>query len=103
MVDAIKKLKVKEKKLMVLVDGNKKIHGLDHEQTAIIKGDRKIFAIACASVIAKVFRDKMMARLAKRYPGYGLEIHKGYATKMHRSKIRELGPTILHRKSFNLK
>jgi ribonuclease HII len=84
----------------VLVDGNKKIPGLKLSQEAIIKGDQKIFIIACASVIAKVFRDRMMKRYAKRYPGYGFDIHKGYGTPGHLAKLTELGPCELHRKSF---
>lgn len=88
---------------MILVDGPHKINGLSHEQMPIIKGDRKVFAIACASIIAKVYRDRMMARYAKRYPGYGFEIHKGYGTKLHREKIKEHGPTPLHRRSFRWK
>jgi ribonuclease HII len=72
------------------------------EQRAIIKGDRKIFAIACASVIAKVHRDKMMERYAKRYPQYGFEQHKGYSTKLHQNALNILGPCPIHRRSFRL-
>lgn len=84
----------------VLVDGDKRISGLPHLQKAVIKGDRKVFAIACASVIAKVFRDRMMARYAKKFPGYAFEIHKGYGTPAHLARLAELGPCELHRKSF---
>lgn len=87
---------------IVLVDGRGKIPGLAIEQLPIIKGDRKIFAIACASIIAKVFRDKMMARYAKKYPGYGFEKHKGYGTKYHQAQLAYLGPCEIHRKSFEL-
>ena len=86
--------------VMVLVDGNKTVDGISYEQMAIVKGDRKIFAIACASIIAKVHRDKHMIRQSKRYPGYGLEQHKGYPTKMHYERLKVLGPTKLHRRSF---
>ena len=85
---------------IVLVDGKTKIKGLDMEQMAIVKGDRKVFAIACASIIAKVHRDKMMARYAKKYPGYGFEKHKGYGTKLHQAQLTKLGPSAIHRKSF---
>jgi ribonuclease HII len=88
---------------IVLVDGNKKIDNLPHDQRAIVKGDRKIFAIACASVLAKVYRDRLMARLAKQYPGYGFEIHKGYGTVLHQRKIKELGLSPAHRRSFRVK
>lgn len=70
------------------------------EQRPIVNGDRKIFAIACASIIAKVHRDKMMARYAKKYPNYGFEKHKGYGTKYHQTKLIALGPCEIHRKSF---
>ncbi len=89
-------------KSIVLIDGNKKIPGLRGEQTAIIKGDRKVFAIACASIIAKVYRDKMMTRYAKKYPEYGFDRHKGYGTKYHQTQLVSLGPCELHRKSFRL-
>ena len=87
---------------MVLVDGNKKVPGLTLSQEAIIKGDRKVFAIACASVVAKVFRDKLMDRAAKKYPQYGFEKHKGYGTKQHQVALRNFGPSALHRRSFSL-
>lgn len=90
-------------KTIVLVDGKTLIKGLNMEQLPIVKGDRKIFAIACASIIAKVHRDKMMIRYAKKYPGYGFERHKGYGTKYHRVQLVSLGPCAIHRKSFRLK
>lgn len=68
--------------------------------TAIVKGDLRSLSIACASIIAKVFRDEWMRELAKTHPGYGLEVHKGYATPMHRSALRTLGVTPLHRRTF---
>src|SRR3989344_4712201 len=79
-------------KSIVLVDGKTKIKSLDMEQMAIVKGDRKVFAIACASIIAKVYRDRMMTKYAKKYPGYGFEKHKGYGTKYHQAKLTSLGP-----------
>lgn len=89
-------------KSIVLVDGKYKIQNLSQEQEAIVKGDRKIFAIACASVIAKVHRDKMMKRYAKKYPGYGFEKHMGYGTKYHQVQLAALGPSPIHRRSFRL-
>ena len=99
---AIEKLKPNtyNLKTIVLVDGKTKIKGLLIEQQAIVKGDRKVFAIACASIIAKVFRDKMMVKYAKKYPEYGFEKHKGYGTKYHQAKLTSLGPCEIHRKSF---
>ena len=85
---------------IVLIDGKTKIKGLDMEQVSVVKGDRKVFAIACASIIAKVYRDKMMVRYSKKYPGYGFERHKGYGTKFHRAQLISLGLCKIHRKSF---
>ena len=87
-------------KTVVLVDGPYKIAGLEINQIPIIKGDRKVFAIACASIIAKVYRDKMMIQYAKKYPHYGFEKHKGYGTKYHQAQLTHLGPCKIHRKSF---
>ena len=95
---AISKLTSRES--MVLVDGPHLIAGLDLPQRAIIKGDRTVFAIACASVIAKVHRDRMMARYAKRFPQYGFECHKGYGTKLHVAMLAQYGPSAIHRHSF---
>jgi ribonuclease HII len=67
---------------------------------AVAGGDRRSAAIAAASVIAKVTRDRLMRELAGRYPGYGLEEHMGYATPRHREAIARLGPTAIHRRSF---
>lgn len=68
--------------------------------SAIVKGDLRCLSIACASIIAKVFRDEWMRELAEKHPGYGLEVHKGYATPMHRLALRTLGATEIHRRSF---
>lgn len=91
--------------LVALVDGKTKIQGMPLEQMpleqrAIVKGDRKVFAIACASILAKVFRDKMMLKYAKKFPGYGFEKHKGYGTREHLVQLAKLGPSPIHRKSF---
>lgn len=82
-----------------LVDGNARLEtNLSHE--TIIKGDETKVAISAASILAKVTRDRLMASLDERYPGYGLVDHKGYATEFHRQKIRELGPSRIHRTTF---
>ena len=88
---------------IVLIDGPHKITKLNLEQLAIVRGDRKVFAIACASIIAKVYRDKMMTKYAKKYPNYGFEKHKGYGTKYHQTRLASLGPCAIHRRSFRLK
>ncbi|MGZ6270018.1 MAG: ribonuclease HII [Candidatus Limnocylindrales bacterium] len=86
----------------VLVDGLR-IAGFEGHvgpYTAIVDGDALCYSIACASIVAKVVRDRMMARLAARYPGYGWERNAGYATREHREAIRRLGLTPFHRRSF---
>jgi ribonuclease HII len=69
-------------------------------QKGIINGDRLCFSIACASIIAKVTRDRLMIELDRTYPGYGLAQHKGYGTEKHLSCLRQLGPSPIHRHSF---
>ncbi len=70
-------------------------------QRAIIKGDANSQSIAAASIIAKVTRDRLCEGLwEEQYPDYGIAIHKGYATKLHREQITVLGPTPMHRRSF---
>lgn len=66
----------------------------------VIKGDLNSYTVGCASILAKVYRDKLMERLAPLYPEYGFEKHKGYGTKVHIEKIKEIGPCKLHRKTF---
>ncbi len=72
----------------------------EYEQETIVGGDAIIPAIMLASVAAKVSRDRLMVQLAERYPGYGLEQHKGYGTKAHQEAIRSLGLSDIHRRSF---
>lgn len=72
-------------------------------QTAIVKGDQKSLSIASASILAKTARDEMMCELDKEYPQYHFEIHKGYGTLTHRTKIKQLGYSPIHRKTFKLK
>ncbi|MCO4761462.1 MAG: ribonuclease HII [Myxococcales bacterium] len=86
---------------LVLVDGNRPIPGFDAvEQRPVVKGDSRSRAIAAASVLAKVYRDNLMAEMATAYPGYGFEVHKGYPTKMHMQALAELGPCPHHRPTF---
>lgn len=83
----------------VLVDGLP-VPDLGTHHTAIVDGDAKVHAIACASVLAKVVRDRLMSLLAGHYPGYGWDSNVGYATAQHRSAIVDLGLTPHHRRSF---
>jgi ribonuclease HII len=84
---------------LVLVDGNKAPRVAMQTRT-IIKGDAKCLSIAAASIIAKVTRDRIMRQMARDYPGYGFERHKGYGTPEHQSAIDKLGVSPLHRRSF---
>ncbi len=100
-IGALRQAQGNQNNCIVLVDGNKEIKGLDVPQKAIIKGDRKIWAIAAASILAKVRRDRLMTRYALRYPDYGFERHKGYPTALHRLCLAKQGPCPIHRRSFH--
>ena len=86
----------------VIVDGNRFRPWGDVPYTTIIKGDGKYLSIAAASILAKTYRDDYMLDLAQRYPGYGWEQNKGYPTRQHRDALRRLGPTPVHRITYNL-
>jgi ribonuclease HII len=83
----------------LLIDGRDMIEW-DCPQQAVIKGDGTSFSIAAASVLAKVHRDRLIVELDCKFPGYGLAQHKGYCSAEHMAALARLGPTPLHRKSF---
>jgi ribonuclease HII len=83
----------------VLVDGLP-VDVLGENHTAVVDGDAKSFTIACASIVAKTTRDRLMRRLARRYPEYGWETNVGYGTPEHVTALGERGPTPHHRRSF---
>ena len=83
----------------VWVDGNQ-APLLPYTTRAIIKGDAQVAAISAASILAKSARDRELVTLAKAYPAYAFERHKGYATQLHLAKIREFGACPAHRRSF---
>ncbi len=83
----------------LLVDGRFPIE-IDLPQRAVIKGDRECRVIGAASIIAKVWRDRLMVRFQADYPHFGFEQHKGYGTAQHRNELKRHGPTEIHRKSF---
>ena len=89
-----------EGKYLILVDGNRKIKNCEYNQETIVKGDSKSLAIATASIIAKVTRDRIMKELDLKIPGYNFSKHKGYGTKEHYKLLRENGVSNIHRKSF---
>jgi ribonuclease HII len=94
--------KHKKKKVHFLIDGRKQ-NIQEKNINFIIKGDNKIISIAAASIIAKVFRDKLMTDLEEIYKGYGFSQNKGYGTKFHQDAIKKLGICAIHRTSFNLR
>ncbi len=85
--------------VLVLVDGER-LPDMAYPQEGVVGGDRKSLAIACASIVAKVWRDRHMVELDAAYPGYGFADHKGYATAEHLAALRRLGPCAVHRQSF---
>ena len=95
---AIESLSIKPE--LVLVDGIYR-PDTDCKVVPIVKGDSKVAAISAASIIAKVARDNEMIALDSEYPGYGFSQHKGYPTKMHINALKELGVSLIHRKSFS--
>jgi ribonuclease HII len=98
MADAVAQLPCRPR--LVLVDGNKVPPQLDCASRAIVRGDAKCLSIAAASIIAKVARDTIMVELARDYPAYGFERHKGYGTAEHHAAIERHGVTPHHRRSF---
>lgn len=95
-------LRIRSPQALVIVDGNRPIPDLPIPQMTIIAGDRRSMAISCASIVAKVVRDRWMQRLDRMYPGYGFYRHKGYGTESHREALGRLGPSSIHRRTFRL-
>lgn len=83
----------------VVVDGLP-VRRLEWEHEAVVGGDGRIHCISCASIVAKVCRDRLMRRLAERYPGYGWHTNVGYPTPEHIAALRRLGPSPHHRRTF---
>ncbi len=84
----------------VLVDGKFVPKSFKVPATALVKGDSKSLAIACAAILAKVWRDSLMVELDREYPGYGFTAHKGYFTPAHRRALTLLGVCGIHRRTF---
>ncbi len=87
----------------LLTDFRLELPQLNIPQTSIVKGDAHCLSIACASILAKTERDALMRELDERHPGYGLGKHKGYGTQAHRSAMKRLGLSAIHRRSFHVK
>ena len=84
---------------LALIDGNRNA-GIAVPSRCIVKGDARCADIAAASILAKVSRDRFMLQMAEQYPEYGFEQHKGYGTKLHYERLRQYGPSPIHRPSF---
>lgn len=97
---ALGRLGIAPTKAIVLLDGALRAPREYTNQKTIIRGDATIRAIALASIVAKVRRDRRMKKYAKKFPGYGFPIHKGYGTKSHYKAIKKYGFSPLHRVSF---
>jgi len=94
--------KLSKKPDLLLIDGNRFQPYGDVKFECVIKGDATYLSIAAASVLAKTYRDELMAKLSEEYPGYAWETNVGYPTEEHRDGIRNLGITPYHRRSFQL-
>lgn len=93
--------KLKAQPALCLIDGNQRIPNLPVPQQTIVQGDRKSLSIAAASIIAKVWRDELIIRLAAKYPVYDLTKNKGYGTQKHRLALQQYGVSPQHRLSFS--
>jgi ribonuclease HII len=91
--------KLGKKPNFLILDGRMKLD-LPISQKSIVKADEKVFSCAAASILAKVWRDRLMKRYHKKYPQYGFDRHKGYPTKFHRKMLKKYGPSKISRMSF---
>ena len=89
-------------KVCLLVDGNQFKVDVPYQYRTIVGGDSLVFSIACASVIAKVTRDRILEVYDQVFPEYGFKKHKGYPTRAHREAIKEYGASTIHRQSYRL-
>lgn len=96
----LNRLKIGPSQSQILLDGSLRAPAKYRKQKTIIRGDNTVPIIMLSAIAAKVRRDRRMIGLAKRYPGYGLEIHKGYGTSDHYRALKRLGISPIHRRSF---
>lgn len=99
MLRAVNKLSIQPS--LLIIDGNFDLPA-DWPQVAYPKADDQVFSVALASILAKVYRDQMMVKYARQFPGYYFEQHKGYATRQHYQALARKGPCPIHRRSFRL-
>lgn len=96
-----KRRKISEEKICLLIDGNQFRSDLPYRFKTIVKGDEQVSSIACASIIAKVTRDRILNLYDRVFPQYGFSRHKGYPTRRHKQAIRQWGMSSIHRKTFH--
>lgn len=99
-LDLQKKYKIKPD--FLILDGKMSIN-IPINQFSIVKADDKVFSCAAASIIAKVFRDRLMVKMDEKYPEYGFKKHKGYGTREHKRMIKKYGLSAIHRKTFRIR
>ncbi len=97
---ALNRIEISEENILVVVDGNRVVPGVKSPQCAVVSGDDRSLSVACASVLAKVVRDRWLTVLAQRHPDYGFERHKGYGTRDHMRALERTGPCVEHRLTF---
>ena len=95
--------KVLKEQVKILVDGNSFKTHLPYKYKSIVAGDASSLSIACASIIAKTYRDRIMENYDRIFPQYGFKVHKGYPTALHKLAIIQYGPSMIHRKTFQSK
>ena len=88
---------------LLIVDGTVRIDGMDITQKTLPKADDLVPCVAAASIIAKVLRDRVMVQMDRLFPSYGFSKHKGYPTKQHKEALLMMGPSPIHRRSFQVK
>ena len=88
-------------KVCLLIDGHRFKSDLPYFYQTVVKADESIMSVACASIVAKVIRDRILEIYDRIFPGYGFRKHKGYPTVQHKKAILKLGPSLIHRKSFH--
>ncbi len=96
--------KKRGQKIYFLIDGPQSLSlNIPHKYSNIVGADDNILSVACASIMAKVTRDRIMRTYNKIYPGYRFDLHKGYGTSRHLESLLQLGPSPIHRQSFRFK
>lgn len=98
LTQSVEKLEIKPE--YILTDSLDKINTLNIPYASVVQGDQRVYSIACASIIAKVTRDRIMLEESRKYPEYQFEKHKGYGTKAHYEALKENGMSPIHRKTF---